>query len=123
VKLAALVEADDHVCCRYRLAAFRAPLAAAGHSLELHPLPRTLNGRLALGRGLANYDAVILQRKLLPRFVLALLRRRVRRLIFDFDDALWLRDSYSAKGFDDPRRARKGSCGGCRRNRRPPRRG
>src|SRR5207302_854829 len=24
---------------------------------------------------------------------------------YDFDDAVWLRDSYSAKGFDDPRRA------------------
>jgi hypothetical protein len=35
----------------------------------------------------------------------AALRRRVRRLIFDFDDAVWLRDSYSAKGFDDPKRA------------------
>jgi glycosyltransferase involved in cell wall biosynthesis len=107
VKLAALVEAENHVCCRYRLAAFRAALAAAGHSLELYPLPRTWPGRLALGRGLDSYDAVILQRKLLPRFVLALVRRRVRRLIFDFDDAVWLRDSYSAKGFDDPRRARR----------------
>jgi glycosyltransferase involved in cell wall biosynthesis len=107
VKLAALVEAENHVCCRYRLAAFRAPLAAAGHSLDLHSLPRTWTGRLTLGQGLASYDAVILQRKLLPRFVLALVRRRVRRLIFDFDDAIWLRDSYSAKGFDDPRRARR----------------
>jgi glycosyltransferase involved in cell wall biosynthesis len=26
-------------------------------------------------------------------------------LLFDFDDAVWLRDSYSAKGFDDPKRA------------------
>ena len=28
----------------------------------------------------------------------------MRRLVFDFDDAVWLRDSYSAKGFDSPRR-------------------
>jgi len=33
------------------------------------------------------------------------LRRRVRRLLFDFDDAVWARDSYSVKGFDDPKRA------------------
>ena len=26
-------------------------------------------------------------------------------MIFDFDDAVWLRDSYSGKGFDDPKRA------------------
>ncbi len=107
MRVAALVEAEDHVCCRYRLAVFRAHFETAGHSLELFPLPRSLVGRLSLGRDLASYDAVILQRKLLPRVSVALLRRRVKRLIFDFDDAVWLRDSYSAKGFDDPRRARR----------------
>src|SRR5262249_20858313 len=71
------------------------------------PLPRSWFARLTLGRDLARADAVILQRKLLPRLTLALLRRRVRRLVFDFDDALWLRDSYSAKGFEAPRRARR----------------
>jgi glycosyltransferase involved in cell wall biosynthesis len=39
--------------------------------------------------------------------MVALLRRRARRLIFDFDDAVWLRDSYSRRGFVDPRRARR----------------
>ena len=55
-----------------------------------------------LGRDLTSYDAVILQRKLLPQWMLARLRRRVRRLLFDFDDAVWLRDSYSAKGLRRP---------------------
>jgi len=105
--LAALVEAEDHVCCRYRLSAFRAPLTDAGHSLELRVLPSSWHSRLTLGRALFHFDAVILQRKLLPRVALNLLRRRVRKLIFDFDDAVWLRDSYSPKGFDDPRRARR----------------
>lgn len=107
MQLVALVESEDHVCCRYRLAALRPALAAAGHGLAFRPLPRTWAGRVALGRDLAGADAVILQRKLLPRVALALLRRRVRRLILDFDDAVWLRDSYAAKGFDDPKRARR----------------
>jgi glycosyltransferase involved in cell wall biosynthesis len=107
VQLVALVEAEDHVCCRYRLAALRPLLAAAGHPLVFHPLPRGWAARLTLGRDLAYADAVILQRKLLPRVALALLRRRVRRLVFDFDDAVWLRDSYSPKGFADPKRTRR----------------
>src|SRR5947209_6655687 len=37
VRLLALVHSPEHVCCRYRLAAFQAPLQRAGHTLELHP--------------------------------------------------------------------------------------
>ena len=40
VHLTALVESPDHVCCRYRLAAFRPFLERAGHTLELVALPR-----------------------------------------------------------------------------------
>jgi glycosyltransferase involved in cell wall biosynthesis len=107
VHLVALVESETHVCCRYRLAAFRPRLAAAGHTLDLRRLPQSWLDRLRLGYDLAHADAVVLQRKLLPRLSIARLRHRVRRLIFDFDDAVWLRDSYSPKGFDDPRRARR----------------
>ncbi|AMV28494.1 D-inositol-3-phosphate glycosyltransferase [Gemmata sp. SH-PL17] len=105
MRLVALVESESHVCCRYRLTAFHSALVAAGHTLDFQPLPQSLFGRAALGRDLTSYDAIILQRKLLPRWVIALLRRRVQRLIFDFDDAVWLRDSYSTKGFNDPKRA------------------
>jgi glycosyltransferase involved in cell wall biosynthesis len=107
VRVVALVESEDHVCCRYRLAAFRGALAHAGHTLDILPLPQSMFGRFAIGRGLSDADAVIVQRKLLPRWAVALLRRRVRRLVFDYDDAVWLRDSYSPRGFDDPKRLRR----------------
>jgi glycosyltransferase involved in cell wall biosynthesis len=104
VRLAALVESPDHVCARYRLRAFEPHLRGAGHTLALHPLPRDVWGRLTAARGVGDADAVILQRKLLSRPELALLRRRVRHLWYDVDDAVWLRDSYSPKGFDSRKR-------------------
>jgi glycosyltransferase involved in cell wall biosynthesis len=104
VRLAALVESVDHVCARYRLRAFEPHLSAAGHTLELHSLPRDWWGRLNIARSLRDADAVILQRKLLSRPEVALLRRAVRRLWYDFDDAVWMRDSYAAKGFDSRKR-------------------
>jgi glycosyltransferase involved in cell wall biosynthesis len=107
VKVVALVESAGHVCCRYRLAAFRPALSEAGYDLRLEPLPRSLWGRLQLFRSLRGADAVVLQRRLLPGLELGLLRRWARHLIFDFDDALWLRDSYSPKGFESRKRSHR----------------
>lgn len=105
MRLVALVESPDHVCCRYRLAAFRPHLEAAGHTLDLAPLPRGWFGRLRLFHALRSADAVVLQRKLLPPLQLAALRRSARRLVFDFDDAVWLRDSYHPRGLTSRWRA------------------
>lgn len=107
MKLIGLVDSEDHVCCRYRLAAFRPILAAAGHSLDLVPLPDNPLTRLRTFCSLARYDAVILQRKLLARLSTALLRRYCQRLIFDLDDAVWLRDSYHPKGVESEKRLRR----------------
>lgn len=104
--LVALVPAADHVCARYRLSAFRPWLEAEGHTLSLEPLPSGVLARWRLFRRLRG-SSVILQRELLPGWQLATLRRSARHLIFDFDDAVFLRDSYSPKGQHHPRRLRR----------------
>ena len=107
MRLTALVDSPGHVCCRYRLAALRPYLEESGHSLALRSLPRHFWQWFRLGRELRDTDAVILRRKLLQPWQLALLRRAAGRLIFDFDDAVFLRDSYAAKGFQSQRRQRR----------------
>ena len=104
MRLTALVESVDHVCCRYRLAAFRPLLEQAGHHLELRPWPWRWCSWLRLERNVRAADAIILQRKLLSSWHLHLLRRAARVLLFDFDDAIFLRDSYSPKGLHSTRR-------------------
>jgi glycosyltransferase involved in cell wall biosynthesis len=104
--LDALVESPEHVCCRFRLAAFRPYLERAGHELALHAWPGHWWSRLRLLHRLRG-TAVIVQRRLLPRWQLVLLRRAVRLLLFDFDDAVFLRDSYAPKGLDSTRRRRR----------------
>ena len=105
MKALALVDAPDHVCCRYRLRGFEPALAKAGWSLTLQGIEKGVFGRLAqLGR-VAEYDAVVLQRKLLPSWQFHVLRRRAKRLIFDFDDAVLHRDSYDPRGLHSRQRA------------------
>ena len=104
--LVGLVEAPAHVCCRYRLAAFRPHLEETGHTLELTALPSGWWSRARLFQSLRGAD-VVLQRKLLPGWQLAMLRRSARRLLFDFDDAVFLRDSYAPRGLHDAGRMRR----------------
>lgn len=106
MRLVALVDSPDHVCCRYRLAAFRPMLEQAGHALDLVALPKAWWSRLLLFRRLRG-EAVLIQRQLLPLWQLGLLRRWAKRLLFDLDDAVWLRDSYSPHGLNHPRKSRR----------------
>jgi glycosyltransferase involved in cell wall biosynthesis len=107
VYLTALVESREHVCCRYRLAAFRPHLERAGHRLHLRPWPRRWWEWLRLGHELRGADAVIVQRRLLQRWQLWLVRRAARRLLFEFDDAVFLRDSYAPRGLHSAVRRRR----------------
>jgi glycosyltransferase involved in cell wall biosynthesis len=105
MKALALVEARNHVCCRYRVRAFEGALAGSGWSLAIEPLATNLLRRLVQFGRVGEFDAVILQRKLLPGWQLRELRRRAKRLIFDFDDAVLYRDSYDRRGPHHRRRS------------------
>lgn len=105
--LIGLVESSEHVCCRYRLRAFLPALRAAGHQIELVEIPRNLKARWQLPSRIRHADGVILLRRLLSSWEIQRIRRATPRLIFDIDDAVWLRDSYSPKGLHDPKRVHR----------------
>ena len=98
MKVLALIEAAGHVCYRYRIEPFAPAMAERGMLLESAPLQTGAAARLRQFRACRRADVVILQRKLLPVWQLTLLRRSARRLIYDVDDAVFQRDSYSRKG-------------------------
>ena len=106
MEIFAIVEGVDHVCTRYRLSAFQNALSNSGFDLKLSPWPSSLWSRLKLIRSLAG-KTVIIQRKLIASSLVWLLRKTASKIVFDFDDAVFLRDSYSSKGIDDPGRLRR----------------
>jgi len=97
MKVLALVEGLEHVCYRYRIGAFAWALAERGLTLEVSPLRRHTLRRTGQLLAVDRADVVILQRKLLPLWQLRMLRCAAPRMVYDVDDAVFLRDSYSRK--------------------------
>ena len=98
MKLLALVESTDHVCCRYRIRAFGPALNEAGWSLTCEGLDGGSLLRPFQFRRATQFDSVVLQRKLLPGWQFRALRKWSRHLVYDFDDAVLFRDSYDHRG-------------------------
>jgi glycosyltransferase involved in cell wall biosynthesis len=104
MRITALVKSHDHVCCRYRIAAFRARFAELGHSVDIRPWSGPWFVRQLIPSFFKTIDVLIVQRRLFPAWQLSLLRRRARRLIYDFDDSVFLHSSYHPLGQDCPKR-------------------
>lgn len=64
-------------------------------------LPKTFLARLKFYLNLKRTDIIILQKRLISPLELALLRRKCRLLVYDFDDAVWTEQ-------DDPREPQNG---------------
>lgn len=103
MKALALIESADHVCYRYRLNALAWALVQEGLLLEALPIQKG-TGRISTLLAGGRADIVILQRKLLPAWQLAILRRNAKCLVYDFDDAIFRRDSFAQKQQQSPSR-------------------
>ncbi|MBO6658751.1 MAG: glycosyltransferase [Pseudomonadales bacterium] len=75
---------------RYRLEPVAQALRASGHEVRVHYEPDfPTQIKLVLIAGA--FDVLFIQRKLLSAPVVRLLRRRIRCLVFDYDDAVFLK--------------------------------
>src|SRR5437763_14326751 len=73
---------------RLRVGSAVEPLARRGFDLHVEVRPKRLLARRALMRAAGDYDAVLLQRKLLDPGDVRVLRWRARRIFYDVDDAV-----------------------------------
>lgn len=94
----ALVPERDHVSTRYRIAQFREHLRLIGLNLSIEPVRRSPMARMAQVLRPRRDQVVLVQRKLLPVWQTMLLRRSAGALIYDFDDAVYLRDTFHPRG-------------------------
>jgi len=70
------------------------------------PWPRSPVKKIGLLFRLSNYDIIVLQKKLLPLVDFMLLRKFAKRLVFDFDDAIFILNDRAKDSFSRVRLSR-----------------
>jgi glycosyltransferase involved in cell wall biosynthesis len=91
VKILFLTHRSDTPSTRYRVIPFADRFVKAGHEAKVRRYSSGLAGLWPLLRDAREADAVVLQKRLPPAWMTRALRRRARRLFYDFDDAVYLR--------------------------------
>ncbi len=92
-RLLVISESGCSISTRYRVAQFELYLQLHNVEVETRPWPKLDKDRATLLDAVAPADAVLFQRLLPPRRWLKQIRRRAKRLVYDFDDAILYTES------------------------------
>jgi len=106
MKVLFLIQGFSVAASRYRVLQYIPYLKSNGVDATVSLYPRTLKENIRFFSDLPKYDIVFLQRKRFNQPRLGLLRKRARRIIYDFDDAVMYRNSKSKDPISQSRRRR-----------------
>jgi len=88
VRVLILSHAVDTPSTKYRVLQYLPLFRRDGIEVERADIPAGLVGRWRLFRRASEFDVVLHQKRLLPGWQFRWLRRRARRLVYDFDDPM-----------------------------------
>ena len=106
MKVLFLVQGWEVAASRYRVLQYIPYLEAKGVETKVSLYPRTLKENFRFFNELFQYDIVFLQRKRFNQPRLGLLRRRAKRILYDFDDSVMYRNSKAKNPLSSTRRRR-----------------
>lgn len=104
-----LYQDKDMPSSRIRVLNLLPEMQRAGIQAEASAYPKSISDKMRLWRELGKFDIIYLQKKLPSPLELKLLRSRSKKLIFDFDDAIYYRDDSHASFESRSRRTKFGS--------------
>lgn len=93
LKVLFLIQGFEVAASRYRVLQFIPYLNEEGIGTEVSLYPRTPTEFIRFFRDLPGYDCLFLQRKRFNGPLLSLVRKRARKIIYDFDDSVMYRNS------------------------------
>ena len=93
MKVLFLIQGFSVAASRYRVLQYIPYLESKGMETTVSLYPRTLKENFQFFNDLPQYDVVFLQRKRFNQPRLGLLRKRAKRIIYDFDDSVMYRNS------------------------------
>ena len=106
MKVLFLIQGFSVAASRYRVLQYIPYLESRGVEAKVSLYPRTLKENFRFFNQLSQYDVVFLQRKRFSQPRLALLRRKAKRIVYDFDDSVMYRNSKAEDPISSTRRRR-----------------
>jgi glycosyltransferase involved in cell wall biosynthesis len=106
MKVLFLIQGFSVAASRYRVLQYIPYLESKGVEADVSLYPRTLKENFRFFNQLSRYDIVFLQRKRFNQPRLGLLRRRAKRILYDFDDSVMYRNSKAKDPISPTRRRR-----------------
>jgi len=95
MKIAFLIHSLESSSCRYRVLQYLPYLKKQGVEVSLHFYQRKWNDKLKFYNTQGHYDLLFIHRKLFSPLEFWYIRKKVKKIIYDFDDALMYRSSGS----------------------------
>jgi len=106
MKVLFLIQGFSVAASRYRVLQYIPYLKSKGMETTVSLYPRTLKENFQFFKDLPQYDILFLQRKRFNQPRLGILRKRAKRIIYDFDDSVMYRNSKARDPLSSTRRRR-----------------
>ena len=106
MKVLFLIQGFTVAASRYRVLQYIPYLEAKGMETTVSLYPRSWKENFRFFSNLSRYDVVFLQRKRFNQPRLGLLRRRAKKIVYDFDDSVMYRNSKADDPISSTRRRR-----------------
>src|SRR4030066_1295188 len=106
MKVLFLIQGFSIAASRYRVLQYLPYLKSKGVEATVSLYPRTLKENIQFFKALPHYDILFLQRKRFNQPRLGWLRKKAKRIIYDFDDSVMYRNSKAKDPLSSTRRRR-----------------